>query len=89
MDFCGSDWRAFLDALNAFYSSPDGAGMTAPQIERMRDYLRQWIDSSVWARGGVAGEYLEVLRVAVRVIQSGPDIAEWLEAAEAAGFDPL
>jgi hypothetical protein len=61
-------------------------------IHLIRAYLRQWIDSPVWAAGidGETRDTLSELRRKVREIRIRTDIDEWLEnALEQLAIDPL
>jgi hypothetical protein len=61
-----------------------GETLTYGQVVVMKAYLRQWIMAP-----GFIGVAALTLRRAVEQIRAHRDIAEWLEAAEKAGIDPL
>lgn len=56
-------------------------------VNLIRAYLRQWIDSPVWDAGDL--DALHDLRRKVRVINSRLEIDWWLEAALELAIDPL
>lgn len=58
--------------------------LTPGEVELIRLYLKQWINSPVW-RGDLAGE----LRLSVDQIENSTDISNWLRMADEAGIDPL
>jgi hypothetical protein len=60
-------------------------------VNLIRAYLRQWIDSPVWS-DGVDGETrteLDELRTKAREIRSRLEIDMWLENASQLAIDPL
>ena len=60
-------------------------------VNLIRAYLRQWIDSPVWD-GGIDGETrteLDYLRRTVRELRNRGDIRVWLEDALDLAIDPL
>ena len=62
-------------------------------IPLIRAYFKQWVDSPVWDMNPLindsAREALQALRADVDRIATFVDIAEWLDAAESRGMDPL
>jgi len=60
-------------------------------VNLIRAYLRQWIDSPVWDAGaeGEARTRLDHLRRTVRQIECSPAIDMWLESALDLAIDPL
>lgn len=62
----------------------DGAELKPHEVVTMRLYLRQWIDSPVWA-----GEPVERLRRSAGFIATTADVRRWLDAALDEGIDPL
>lgn len=67
--------------------------MTVSQMNLMRAYLRQWIDSPVWERNPAADKAtlaeLQHLRATIRLAQSRKDLSIWLRRALESGHDPL
>lgn len=68
---------AILEYLN-------GVPMSDRDIQRMREYLEQFIAARAWCGDGVIQ-----LRKDVRKIRTRVDIRNWLNLAEAWGIDPL
>lgn len=70
--------------LNGEDAQPDDVGL-------IRAYLRQWIDSPVWADGidSDTRTSLDELRKKAREIQSRLDVDWWLGLALDLGIDPL
>jgi hypothetical protein len=60
-------------------------------VNLIRAYLRQWIDSPVWAAGieSETRDRLSELRRNVREIRNRHDINIWLEFAANLAIDPL
>lgn len=60
-------------------------------VDLIRAYLRQWIDSPVWDHGNEAEMQrdLDELRRKVRELRTVSDIALWVEDALELGIDPL
>jgi hypothetical protein len=68
-----------------------GDPLEPDDVNLIRAYLRQWIDSPVW-EDGVEGETrnaLDDLRSKVREIRNSPAVDQWLEYALDLGIDPL
>lgn len=61
-----------------------GDDMEQSQIVALRAYLRQWINAPVWV-----GDGAHALRIAIDRLSSRESIADWLDAAQAEGIDPL
>lgn len=65
----------------------------AEDVDLIRAYLRQWIDSPAWGMNWEAdAQYrraLAELRASVRAIHTRKDVTVWLEAALEEGIDPL
>ncbi len=73
--------KRYLEGTRAF---PD-------DVNLIRAYLRQWIDSPVWV-GGVESETrnaLDELRRKARELRTISDITTWIEQALDLGIDPL
>lgn len=67
-----------------------GTPADADDVNLIRAYLRQWIDSPVWNDGDdQARDDLSELRRKVREIRTRLDIDQWLEAANDLAIDPL
>jgi hypothetical protein len=59
--------------------------MSGADLAVMRAYLKQWIKPPVW-EGGAA---VDRLRAEVDNLATRAAVAEWLDAAEDLGIDPL
>jgi hypothetical protein len=62
-----------------------GAPLNPREIAIMRAYLRQWINSEVWA----PTEDICWLRAEVGAIETPQELYAWLDRAELAFVDPL
>lgn len=60
--------------------------LEAGDVDIIRAYLRQWIDSPVW---NAEGEEVDDLRRKVREIRTRSDVCDWIEDALDLGIDPL
>lgn len=60
-------------------------------VDLIRAYLRQWIDSPVWNDGAddETRSDLARLRAEVATLRSNGDITRWVEDAVDMGIDPL
>jgi hypothetical protein len=65
--------------------------LSAEDVNLIRAYLRQWIDSPVWdmAPAGDLSRELASLRATTSAIQSRADIDRWIWAGLEIGIDPL
>ena len=61
-----------------------GSQLTPDQIETVRAYLAQWMDSP-WG----PEEIVQSLRNRISGLASNHDVHEWLDDAVAIGIDPL
>lgn len=67
-----------------------GARLQPAEVDIMRDYIRQWVESPAWDRNPFGGnEFLTELRAGVDSITSGATLEKWLNQATDAGMDPL
>ena len=67
-----------------------GEPLSTVHIGLIRAYLRQWIDSPVWAQDDTSSMgKLRVLRESVDRIVTEADLDGWLHSAVALGIDPL
>jgi hypothetical protein len=77
-------------AVNAFVS---GEPMTRNEVDYMRAYIMQWIDSPAWDAKPLANDetraILAGLRADARRIATQDHIEAWIERARAFGVDPL
>jgi len=73
--------KRYLEGTRAF---PD-------DVNLIRAYLRQWIDSPVWDHGNEAEMQrdLDELRRKARELRTISDITTWVEQALDLGIDPL
>jgi hypothetical protein len=73
--------KRYLEGTRAF---PD-------DVNLIRAYLRQWIDSPVWEDGaeGETRSALDDLRRKARELRTIDDITAWVEDALNLGIDPL
>lgn len=62
-------------------------------VQWIRAYLKQWIDSPAWDANSSMDKYgridLAGLRQAARFLRDRAEIAEWLRRADELGIDPL
>lgn|SRR5947209_7253199 len=67
--------------------------LSREQVQVLRAYFAQWIQSSVWDMNTHATKQsrieLRVLRESVSNIHSADDIHRWLQGAEILGLDPI
>ena len=73
--------KRYLEGTRAF---PD-------DVNLIRAYLRQWIDSPVWDSGvdSETRNALDELRRKARELRTISDITAWVEQASDLGIDPL